>query len=243
MRKATFNAFNEAWDLLWSDSKTWALSMLVFLIASYAIELPVSIPSQLYLQAFINDHPTMRPFELFTSPMYLGVMVAQAIAGSFAMPFATGYARMGLRAFRGQQPDLAMVFQLDGRYWSLVLYWLLHQMLLLALTCLLVIPGIVFFTLMLSASLLVLERRMDPVDAMKLSGKTAWPSFWPLFGVVIVSSLAGAMGIIACCVGALFTMPVIYLAQAAVYRQLFEGSPSEPCPAPPIVSEHPRFEP
>jgi uncharacterized membrane protein len=68
---------------------------------------------------------------------------------------------------------------------------------------------------------LVMDKQMGFWDAMKLSRGMVRKHWWIIFGFMIVMGLIGAAGMLACCVGALFTMPLAFGAIVCLYEDIF----------------------
>ena len=88
---------------------------------------------------------------------------------------------------------------------------------------------------------LIVDRKMQGFDAVKLSFKAAMPNFWRLLGMMMLTSLIGLGGILLCYVGMFLVFPISYAAIAAAYEQVFGlHNPSEvvsDLPPPPPVFE------
>jgi len=61
---------------------------------------------------------------------------------------------------------------------------------------------------------LIVDRKLSAIDAIKLSFRAALANFWRLLGMVILTSLMTAVGVLACYVGAFLVMPIGYAAIA-----------------------------
>jgi len=85
---------------------------------------------------------------------------------------------------------------------------------------------------------LIVDRKLSAIDAIKLSFRAALANFWRLLGMVILTSLMSAVGVLACYVGAFLVMPIGYAAIAKAYEQVFgldEGVGFANAPPPPPV--------
>jgi uncharacterized membrane protein len=68
---------------------------------------------------------------------------------------------------------------------------------------------------------LIVDRKMQGFDAVKLSFKAAMANFWGLLGMVFLNFLLGLAGVLMCMVGVYFVIPVGYAAVAVAYEQVF----------------------
>ena len=87
---------------------------------------------------------------------------------------------------------------------------------------------IVFFVIVLFISIgftfsypLIVDRKMQGFDAVKLSFKAAMANFWRLLGLTMLNALLSIAGILFCYVGAFLVIPVTYAAIATAYEQVF----------------------
>ena len=87
---------------------------------------------------------------------------------------------------------------------------------------------------------LIVDRKMQGFDAVKLSFKAAFANFWRLLGMMLLTSLLSILGLLACYVGMFFVMPIGYAAIAKAYEQVFglsDGMEASNLPPPPPVFE------
>jgi len=85
---------------------------------------------------------------------------------------------------------------------------------------------------------LIVEHRLQGVDAVKLSAKAAFANFWRLLGLSLLSGLLGFAGVLLCYVGVFFVFPISFSALAIAYEQVFglDRPQTEPdLPPPPPV--------
>jgi len=61
----------------------------------------------------------------------------------------------------------------------------------------------------------------SPIDALKLSARASWGNVGGIIILAIFSFLLALVGLIALCFGLLFVLPVIWVAWAFAYRQVF----------------------
>jgi membrane-anchored glycerophosphoryl diester phosphodiesterase (GDPDase) len=68
---------------------------------------------------------------------------------------------------------------------------------------------------------LIVERKLQGFDAVKLSFRAAMANFWRLFLMMILTGLLGLAGILLCYVGVFLALPISYAAIDAAYEQVF----------------------
>lgn len=87
---------------------------------------------------------------------------------------------------------------------------------------------------------LIVDRKLQGFDAVKLSFKAAFGNFWRLLGMMLITSVLSILGILACYVGMFLVMPIGYAAIAKAYEQVFglsDGMEASNLPPPPPVFE------
>lgn len=242
-RRVTFDAFTDAWATLTKDIGTYALSMFVWLVATMIITVPVGLIMQGMVIASVGGPEALQrnPFAMYSSPLYYMQMGAQALVGALTAPISIGIARIALLRMRGLPATVSTAFDFQGRYVQLVAFSLLIALLGTILTYMCIIPGLIFYGLMLPAGLLVLERGMTAVEAIKQSLNDMKASLGSAVALVFVSGLVGLAGCLLCGIGVLFLGPIYFCVQAAVYRELYDyGQNMDPNQAPPAPGSYYR---
>ena len=88
---------------------------------------------------------------------------------------------------------------------------------------------------------LIVDRKLQGFDAVKLSFRAAMANFWRLLGMMILTGLLGMAGALACYVGMFLVLPISYAAIDVAYEQVFglrnpnEDQPDLP-PPPPVFT-------
>jgi hypothetical protein len=68
---------------------------------------------------------------------------------------------------------------------------------------------------------LIVDRRLDGVDAVKVSARAAFANFWGILGLTLLNGILGLLGVMCCYVGTFFVMPISIAAVWVAYRQVF----------------------
>ncbi|WP_295627012.1 hypothetical protein [uncultured Corynebacterium sp.] len=89
---------------------------------------------------------------------------------------------------------------------------------------LLIIAGAIFILPITGMMpMLVMDGRAKALESPAVAWNLVKSRFWSVLGSMVLISLVGSLGIIACYVGALYTMPVSMIAYVELYRQLVGG--------------------
>lgn len=80
----------------------------------------------------------------------------------------------------------------------------------------------IFFTVCFQFILpLIIDKQMDFATAMKTSWRMVMKHWWHVFGLVIVAGIVSLLGVLGCCIGALFTAPIGMMAVMFAYETIF----------------------
>jgi uncharacterized membrane protein len=68
---------------------------------------------------------------------------------------------------------------------------------------------------------LIVDRRLNGLDAVKLSFKAGMANFWRLLGLLLLNGVMGMTGFAFCVLGMFLVLPITYGAIAVAYEQVF----------------------
>jgi hypothetical protein len=164
---------------------------------------------------------------------FLAFVISMFSVGILAGPMFAGLVLINLRLIdkRSPKPEIGDLFRgFDYFLPTLVYFILLGAALLAGMLFLSWLPFIgrmifsLYLYLVLTVNLFsifyIVERRMDVVAAIQKSFEFVRQNFWIFFAVSIVAGVAGSLGIIACGIGIIVTMPMNLCITAVVYRDL-----------------------
>lgn len=155
-------------------------------------------------------------FEKFVPLMVIGLL--QSIPGIIAqiVQYGIRFAELGLN---GGGSGSSTFFQMSERDLAIsggVLVVVVIASIAFA------ILGLIWWAVFFFAIPLVMEYDLGAIDAIKLSGRAAMNNIGGLIVLLIFQILIGLLGLLALCVGLiLFAIPMMYLANAFAYRQVF----------------------
>lgn len=129
------------------------------------------------------------------------------------------YARMALSANEGQHVSWEGLWAPE-HFWRMLGATILQTVIIVIGFILLIIPGIIASLMLCFTQLLVVDRKMGPVEAIKESYEITKGQLFRLFLFMIAICLLNFVGLIALVVGLLVTVPVSLIAIAHVYKKL-----------------------
>lgn len=89
---------------------------------------------------------------------------------------------------------------------------------------------------------LIVDRELTGWEAVRTSVRAVFANLGGVFGLLILETLLGVLGELACCVGVIFVMPISFAMTAVAYRQVFPvidpyaDMPLDPEPPAPVVT-------
>ena len=92
-----------------------------------------------------------------------------------------------------------------------------------------IVPGIIAMLFFMFSTLIVIDRGLGPIEAMKESMRITEGNRWPLLGLIGLLFLILVVGVLAFGVGLLVAMPIATLAFVHAYR-LLSGGPDKVAP-------------
>ena len=218
-----FDVIGQAWTIFQSNMATWVLSVLVAGLCYYAIAIPFNI-AQFFMQGGMSQfepgatHVRTNPFDIGQIIMS---MATGTIIGAFGNVLMAGLFLMGVKQARGEYVQVGDVFMAFRRFGSVVGGNIVTSILIIAGFVCLIIPGLFLVGLLIFVPVLIVDRNMGTIEAIQECWDKLRPYAFSLFGLTFVLGLIQLLGVCACCIGALFSMPVYAIALGLTYNNLF----------------------
>ncbi len=151
--------------------------------------------------------------------LFLGHLVPALLAGLCLIPFgivaAITLVPLIAQGQHGHMDPAALLQSLSGT----------SVLLIVAALIVCLIPMVYLQTCWAFTIPLIIDKEMDFWTAMGTSRKMVNKHWWHVFGLTILIGLVNLAGMLACCIGVLFTMPIGFAALMLAYETIFsEGS-------------------
>ena len=134
-----------------------------------------------------------------------------------AGPVGYGVAFAYLKAVRGDKLQIKDMFAAFQNYWNAVLANLLVEVIVVIGFILLIVPGIIFACKLAFVSYLVVDRKMEVIEAVKESWRMTNGHAWKVFFIGLLAIPIGIAGLICFGVGIIIAMIWVSLAFASLY--------------------------
>jgi len=206
--------FQEAWSILKSNF----LILLLAVIVAGLIDIPMG-----YEQIFNQENDS------FSVGMSLLGIFGFAYYILIVTPINYSVDWMFLQSARKKDPQFEEILSGFKKY----LIVILSHLLVIGITgigfVLLIIPGIYMICKLVFVPYLVMEKSVDPIQAVKLSYYLTKGYFWTILGMGILSFLILILGLICLFVGVFVSIIWIHSAFAVLYKAVEELHFEEAC--------------
>ena len=149
------------------------------------------------------------------------------------MPIITyGEKYLFLKAVRDEEADIKILFDgFRGKYLKIVLANLIVVALTIIGFILLIIPGIIVLCRLAFVSYLVMDKNMEPMQAVEKSWQLTRGHGWKIFWMAIISFFLFIAGIIFFIVGVIISFMWIHAAFASLYQSvIYQSDEDNPLP-------------
>jgi uncharacterized membrane protein len=152
--------------------------------------------------------------------LFLGYLVPALLIGLCMIPLIVllviDIVRVTAMA-HGASPDPNMILQVFA-----------NQIPLLLTVFLICVIPVVYLQVSWSFTLpLIIDRQMDFWPAMKTSRKMVGKHWWLVFGLFVLMGLLNIVGVLLCCIGVLFTVPIGLGAMMYAYETIFSSAEAQ----------------
>jgi hypothetical protein len=201
--KVRFETLGEAWRILQSNIGTWVGATVIMLVCVVGLNLVLRI---------IAGHS----------------MGAQGVAtvGSWIISFffQCGMARMAVRQVRGEQVQVGDLFSVTDVIGAVALGAVLYSLLTMIGFVLCILPGIILSGLLLLMPFLIADQRMDAAAALSSSMNAMKTDLLMAVLFIFVAGIIVLVSAIPCGLGTLVTIPMVFVAEALIYRDFFPAA-------------------
>ncbi len=228
----TTDVIGQSWEMLKPQIGIWIVALLICGAISGAFNGISTVVS-----ALSSSNPN-EPNVLLTG---LSILITVA-SGILGLLVNAGLMKMAIHHVRSGQVELGKLFDITDVIVPVIVAGILMYLAIAIGTVFLVVPGIIAFLGLSMAIPLVVDQKVDGIEALKRSWETCKPQLGALFLLFLVLGLLNIAGFCACFVGLLITSPLTQIAIALTYRNLFgigraeSGVAPSVFPPPPIAS-------
>ncbi len=149
--------------------------------------------------------------------------------------------RVALKLHDGQRLEWSNPAALLGDFFTFLLTWILYLLVVTVGFVLLVVPGVIWGLKFGYSSFLVVDRKLDPIEAFRESSRLTSGVKGQLFWFALLLFGLNLLGAIALGVGLFVTVPTTVIAAAYVFRKLQARAAQrvQPSPPAPLLTQKP----
>ncbi|MBI1333824.1 MAG: hypothetical protein GC165_13200 [Armatimonadetes bacterium] len=215
----------ESFQIVTRNAGVYVLGSLIIIAIVYAINIPVSLLSNTIAYGSPLGTPRATRLEDFLPMMAKALpisMVASIIPGAIMQTLSTGIALCAIEEADTGTTTFGTLFSGFKCFVPLIGTSFIFQILSLVGFCLCIVPFFFIAGLLCFAPIIVVKEGLGPIAAVQRSVQLLGPFWLAMGGFYFLASLVGGLGICACIVGFIFTMPVLYVCIGLHYRE-FRG--------------------
>jgi hypothetical protein len=219
--KVRYDILGEAWGLFKQRMGAWITMTLIAGIVFLGIYAVVMVGGM----AVIGGLPGQQQGP--PSPgASIGIQFAQTliitVIGAF---FTAGLFRAAIKQVRGLPIGVADLFGVGDVLGSVIVASILTTLAVYAGLILCIIPGIYIGARLSLTIPLIADGRLKATEAMGMSWRALKGQVFAAFIFAFIVGIVAELGLIACLVGGLFTVPLYPLSYAILYRDFFLSGP------------------
>ncbi|GEM_PF-1949636 len=198
------------------------VAMIIYGIAQTIISLPFNL-----LASFLSDSLGASiggdAGQIVASVITSGTSMFVSMISSLLMAVLLGAINIiWLRAIRGQKLEMNNMVDVKSFAISLIITQLIMQLAMYAGLAFLILPGIIIGLGLSMSTFLVIDKNLKPMDAIKTSWALMKGHKVELFIFGIILAVFNFVGMLALCVGVIFTYAISIGAMAMFYDRLVE---------------------
>lgn len=176
-----------------------------------------------YIPAIIN---TVLPYLYLSQPIYMVLyIIITILSWIIAIVLSIGIKKIALSFCDERKPTIGTLFDVWDCFWRYLGTAILYGLIVLGGLILCYIPGIIWSIKFGLCFYFVIDKGLDPIEALKASSRTTMGVKWELFALAIVCISITFLGLLCLIVGIFAAYPVVMVANALVYRQLIAQTP------------------
>lgn len=213
IRNSSFSYYKFAWGKMWK----YFLELLLVVIISFLVEFPKMGFASKNLEFFDSNFFSIDLFIISFQGEGAFILFIAVLYIFLLMPLEFGIAYIHLLAARDKKFKVKEIFKVFDNYWNAVFANLLVHVIIGFGFVLLVIPGIIFACKLSFVSYLIVDEKMDAVDAIKKSWEMTTGYSLSIFFIGVITIFVFFLGLLALGVGVVISIIWIRVAFASVY--------------------------
>lgn len=198
----------EAWANLKGLKTTYWLASIIYVVIYVAV-------------VFLVKLVTGEAFDPESANFSFMGLIGELIVILVMAPFGAGLFMIALKYSVGASVEVGELFKHFDKALPLFLMTVLYYLAVGVGLVLLIVPGIYLMFALIMAAPLIIDKNMGVLEALKTSRKAVTHKWFSILGFSLLNVLVVFAGALALLVGLLWAVPLVMLAMAMLYRNMF----------------------
>lgn len=215
--------------MLTQDWGVWLGASLIYFFAMQAIVQPISIALRVLIA---GDALGLKPVDpSVTLTLVVVQLPVNILTTALGMVVLTGMTDMAYKRQEGYAISVADMFVGFKRFVPVFMACLLELMAILVGACLCLVPGLYAAGALAFGPMMALRQDLGASDALQSSYNTLKSQVWITVALLFLSFVCTMLGVLACCVGLIFLLPLQSIVVGINYYNFFPPAQAQPTPA------------
>lgn len=221
--RVRIGAIGEAWELFKEKMSTWVLIILVYLACAMGIGIVSNLMALALRSAMGMSAQPQKPEEL--AGFFMITILQQIVTQSIMAILVVGMFRTAIRQVRGLPIQVSDLFSAADVWLTAIVATFLVGLATVGGLLIFIIGALYIAARLMFTLPLIADARLKATDAMALSWRALGGQVFMAWWFSLVVAIVSGIGILACGIGILFTMPLMSLSYAVLYRDFFLPQP------------------
>lgn len=219
-----FEFITDAFDMIKKRMDVYVVGSLLVMVLTQIIQFPFSfINNYLMYGSWLGGGkvgPNGMPIIHWINMPF--VLILSLIPTAIAQGLGIGLTLCALEDADTGNTSLGTLFSGFRNFLPMAATYFLYMLATLIGTICCIIPGIYLGGALAFGPIMVVKEGLGPIEALQKSYKMMSPYAFMYFLLIFVAGLTNFLGLFACCIGILFTYPIMFIVVALQYRE-FRG--------------------
>ncbi len=146
--------------------------------------------------------------------------VLMLVVWLLSLVVAIGVLQINLQVIKGKEISLLELFSHVELLWKFLVASIFYTLMVLIGLVFLIVPGIYLAVKYQFFGYLIVDKKLGPLEALQRSGEITRGCWWDLFFAAVNFKVINLIGAICLLLGMFVSVPIVWLAQAKIYREL-----------------------
>jgi hypothetical protein len=204
--------FKEAWTLVKGSKLIINFALIVYIFAAILVQRLISliIDARFYLLS----HDYIKAFAAEQAQTLLAMPII--------LPLFAGVIMLGIKRASLKEIKIPSIFNYYVLVWPLVFVSIFGNLAILLGTLLFILPGIYLSVGLSFTTVLIIDKQLGILEAIKISIKAVHQRWWKFFGLYFALSLITIMTtFFTFGIGLIWMVPFIFIVKGVLYRKVF----------------------